>query len=482
MPSYLAFDLGASSGRAMLGTLEHDRMQLDELHRFPTPLVERDGHLFWDLEAIWQELLAGLREARRAAPALRSVSVNSWGVDYVPVDDGGRPLRDAYAYRDPRHAGMMARAFERVPREEIYRITGIQFMEINSVYQLMADREQEPDLFRRTASRLPIADYFNERFSGAAVAEVSLASTTQLMDVHTRRWSTELMRRLGLESAAWPRIVPSGTRLGPIRTAVVEGMAAPIDVVASCSHDTACAVAATPGQPETRWAYLSCGSWSLLGVERDTPLLSDAACAASYTNEAGLDGTIRFLKNLNGLWVLQECEREWKEAGIRYTYEALLDEARAAPSPGLFVDLNDEGFGLRGGMVDRVRAWCRRAGGRVPETRGDVVRAILESLAHSYGATLRTLEDLVGHPVDVLHVVGGGAQNALLCQWTADACGIPVVAGPVEATALGNLLVQARTMGDLPGGRPIREIVRAGTTLDRYTPQPNTVLGKRVAL
>lgn len=456
----------------MLGTLADGRMTLDELHRFETPLVERDDHLFWDLDQLWRELQAGLERALDAAPALRSLSVNSWGVDYVPLDTAGQPLRDAYGYRDPRHAGMMARAFARVPREEIYQITGIQFMEINTLYQWMADRAQEPDLYARTSLLLPVADYFHYRFCGRAAAEVSLASTTQAVDVHTQQWAVSLLDRLDLRADPLPPLVPSGTRLGPVR-AGVQAATSLVETVVSCSHDTACAVAATPALPSTSWAYLSCGSWSLLGVERTAPLLSDDACAASFTNEAGLDGTIRFLKNLNGLWVLQECERAWKDAGQSYTYDDLLQEARDAPSLGFFVDLNDEAFGRRGGMEEKLRAHCGRRGGPVPETRGQVVRAILESLAHSYAETLRQLERVTSRGVDVLHLVGGGVQNTLLCQWTADACDRRVVAGPVEATALGNLLIQARAMGDIPAAGRLREIVRASTTLTTYDPEPD---------
>jgi len=359
---------------------------------------------------------------------------------------------------------MFDKAFAKISAEEIYRLTGIQFMEINTIYQVMADLEQDPDLFDRTASRVPMADYYNYLFCGKQVAEVSMASTTQAMDAHQPKWSRELFQRLGLPVDAWPPIVNSGTRLGPVLDEPE------IQVVASCSHDTACAVAATPADSDSAWAYLSCGSWSLLGVERATPLLSEEARKANYTNEAGIDGTIRLLKNLTGLWVLQECEREWRESGEVYTYEILTEEAVNAPSPGFYVDLNDPRFGLRGDMENKLKSYCREKGAPVPEGRGQIVRLILESLTRSYGETLHHMEEVIGYPIEVLHIVGGGVQNQLLCQWTADACQCKVVSGPVEATALGNLLIQARTMNDLPEDQSIREVVKNSVELKTYLP------------
>ncbi|HEX7072292.1 MAG TPA: FGGY family carbohydrate kinase, partial [Rhodothermales bacterium] len=298
--TFLAFDLGASSGRAILGWIDDGRIQIEELHRFPTPLVQEGDRLYWDVDALWEELRTGLAKARARDGLLRSLSVDSWGVDYVPLDADGVPVRRAASYRDPRAVGMLARATERVSKEEIYRTTGIQFMEINTLYQVLADALLDPDVYARTHSRLLIADYFNTRFSGIARAERSLASTTQLMHASEVRWATEMMDALGIGGGEWPPIMDSGTRLGPAREAPE------VTVLAGCSHDTACAVAAVPALPDTSdWAYLSCGTWSLLGVELSAPLLTDAAREAGFTNEAGIDGTTRFLKNMTGLWILQ---------------------------------------------------------------------------------------------------------------------------------------------------------------------------------
>ena len=461
--THLAFDLGAGSGRAMLGALAGGRLRVEEVHRFATPVRQRGERLTWDLEALWQELRTGYERARRAAPALASLSVDSWGIDYVPLDRGGVPVRAPYCYRDPRTAGMMAQALAEVPMRDLYAATGVQFMEVNTVYQALADRILEPELTARTAVRLMIADYFHYRFCGRAVAERTLASTTQLVDVRSGDWAFDLIRRLQLAPQTWPPIVPPGTPIG--RTA--DGVA----VVAGCSHDTACAVAAAPADASgPPWAYVSSGTWSLLGVERTGPLLSDAAFRANFTNEAGLDGSVRFLKNLTGLWVLQECARAWRGAGPA-DYDELTRLAETAGPVRTAVDFDDPAFAQRSGdMPGRIRRYCRTRGLPAPRTRGQTVRLILQSLAQAYRRKLRTLEELVGQRLPVLHVVGGGARNALLCRLTAEACGCTVVAGPAEATAIGNLLVQARAVGALPAGRSIRGVVRASFTPARYRP------------
>ena len=470
MSTHLAFDLGASSGRAILGTLHESRIHIDEIHRFATPLVERGEHLFWDIEALEEQIRVGLDIGARAAPELRSVSIDSWAVDYVPVGEAGQPLRDPYAYRDPRTRGRLSQALSRVPAEELYRRTGIQLLEINTLYQLLADLDEEPELLTRTTWRLPIADYLLYRLSGRPVIERTMASTTQLMDVQSGEWDLELMRCFQLPQTGWPGIVPPGTVLGGLKGWTRTG--APPRVIASCSHDTAAAVAAVPARVDgPEWAFLSSGTWSLLGVERCDPILSDAARENNFTNEAGLDHTIRFLKNLTGLWVLQECEREWRTADST----ALLAQAGALPAPALVLDLNDARLVERGDMQARLVACCRDQGAPIPGTRPEFVRLILESLAASTGALLRQLERVTGQRIEVLHVVGGGSQNDLLCDLTAHACGVRVIAGPAEATALGNLLVQARAIGALPHGCTVRDVVRASCATRAYNPTKSTI-------
>jgi rhamnulokinase len=467
--SYLAFDLGASTSRAFLGTIRRATLEMQELHRFTTPVVEVGDHLFWDLDVMWAELQTGLRKARAAAPALRSLSVDSWGVDYVLLDASGAPVQNPHCYRDPRTGGVMERAFDVVPAAEIYAATGIQFLTFNTLYQVLA--EARGSGLGDAELLLPIADYFNYRFSGRKVTEVSLASTTQLMDVNTRQWSRSLLEKFGLKRSLWPEIVESGTRLG-------HALSDPqVEVVATCSHDTGSAIAAAPaaGSAES-WVYISCGTWSLMGVERRTPLVSENAREAGFTNEAGLDGTIRFLKNLTGLWVLQECMREWRDSSS-IEWPDLEREARAERQAGAaaraatYIDLDDPLFLPRGPMEERVHGYCRAHGLRKLESRGEIVLAILSSTAETYRRTLAELERITGTAYQRVYLFGGGSQNELLCELTAETCRREVVAGPVEATAMGNLLIQARTMGDLPAGASIRDIAAASSELRAYLPR-----------
>jgi rhamnulokinase len=454
---FLAFDLGASNGRAVLGHLDGDRMQMEEAHRFETPIIESDGHIRWDVDALWDELRRGLRAALELAPRIQSVSVDSWGVDYVSLDAVGRPVQQPYCYRDPRLDGVMQQALQRVPGDEIYRLTGIFFLPFNTLFQLLADREE--GTLEEVDCHLTMADYFNYRFSGRKAIEVSLASTTQLMDVHTKQWSRELLASFELDPGQWPDVVPSGTLLGAMRDHPE------ISVVATCSHDTGSAVAAAPTtDPHAKWAYISCGTWSLLGVERREPLLTADAREAGFTNEAGLDGTVRFLKNLTGLWALQECVREWNDVD----WHDLEQETRVAGTTGAVIDLEDPRFLRRGGMERRLLSYCRERDQILPQTRGQLARLILESIADSYRHAVYDLERATGESVDTIHLFGGGSRNRLLCELTAKACGKKVVAGPVEATALGNLLIQARTLGFLRSS--IRETAARSSDLTEYYP------------
>ncbi len=380
-------------------------MRMEEIHRFPTPIIERGEHLFWDIDALWDELKLGFRKALDAAPDLRSVSVDSWAVDYVPLDAEGEPLRPPYCYRDPRTDGMMEQAFATLSPRTIYGRTGIQFLPFNTLFQLLADKRDDPDLLRRTHSHLLIADYFNYRFSGRQAVECTNASTTQFMKVGSPTWDDALFYAFDLDPAAWPEIVPAGTPLGPCLAKLG------VTVVASCSHDTGSAVAAAPATGDD-WAFVSCGTWSLLGAVREEPILTAAAREAGFTHEAGLDGTIRFLKNLTGLWALQECAREW---GVT-DWEALEAEATdATPSPAI-LDLEDARFLPRGDMEARIRAACREQGLSRPETRGEVARLILESIAASYRRALGDLERVTERTI---------RDAAPLRRWLAEPAALP---------------------------------------------------------
>jgi rhamnulokinase len=468
---YLAIDLGASTGRAVLGTLDGDVMRLEELHRFPTPMLERNRHLYWDIESIWAEILVGLERAFATGRTVRSISVDSWAVDYVPLDLHGAALRRPYSYRDARTTGRMETAITLAGgAEALYERTGIQFLSLNTLPQVIADIQDEPGLVWETAMRLTIAEYFLYRLSGVKVAEATMASTTQLVDARTGRWATDLIEAIGDDERRWPPIVRPGTVLGPmLQELVPANVTAPPSVLACCAHDTASAVAAIPADGTRSWAFISSGTWSLVGAELETPVLTSMAREAGFTNEAGLDGTVRFLKNRAGMWVLEECRREWEgeEQGTRYTHDEIFRVAADATSSGIIIDLNAPEFAGRGDMLQKVSAACE-AKGVSCATHGEIVRLILESLAASHAGALDELDAVTGTHVDDVHIVGGGARNALLSQLTADRSGRRVLAGPEEATVLGNLLVQARTLGDLPAGVSVRDAARRSSRLTEY--------------
>ena len=466
---YLAIDLGASSGRVVLGTLEGDVMQLEEMHRFPTPLLERNRHLYWDVDTMWAEIQFALARSFDTGVRIRSISVDSWAVDYVPLDLHGVALRRPYSYRDPRTTGRMTTAIELAGGPEaLYELTGIQFLELNTLPQVIADIRDEPGIVWETATRLLIAEYFLHRLSGVLVAEATMASTTQLVDARSGEWSRELIAAIGDDERRWPRIVPPGTVLGPLLPELLPpGGQAPI-VLACCAHDTASAVAAVPATGERPWAFISSGTWSLIGMELDAPVLTAAAREHGFTNEAGLDRTVRFLKNRAGMWVLGECRREWEEQGTRYSHDAIFTAASQSPPASGTIDLNAPVFSSRGDMVRKLTDACTASGFDAPDSHAGVVRLILESLAANHAAALDELQTVTGVRVEDVHIVGGGARNQLLDQLTADRSGRRVLAGPEEATVLGNLLVQARALGDLPSGVTVREAARRSSRITEY--------------
>lgn len=457
----------------MVGTLLGAHMQLQEVHRFRTPLIEIGGHLYWNIDELWNEVRRGLAKALTFAPQLHSISVDSWGVDYVDLDANGAPLHHPFAYRDGRTRGRLAEVFRRMPADQVYALTGTQFLPFNTLSQVFADLSDDPVGTARVAHRLLIADYLLYRLSGRMVAERTMASTTQLFDVTRMEWGDSLIRAIGDDRARYPEVVEPGTVLAPGMIDHEDSQRTRPAVIATCSHDTAAAVAAVPATGGESWAYISSGTWSLVGVERQRPMLTANARVAGFTNEIGVDGTIRLLKNRNGLWVLEECVREWGAGGEVPSWEELFDESAASAGSEAILDLNTAEFGEPGNMTAKLHAACRAVGAPVPSTRGELVRVVLESLAHSYAAVLDELETLCGERASVIHVVGGGARNQLLNQLTANACGRRVVAGPVEATVLGNLLLQARTLGLLPAGVTMRDVARESVTLAEFTPEPS---------
>jgi rhamnulokinase len=459
--AFAAVDLGASSGRVMLGQVGERGVGLAEVHRFANRPVTVDGTLCWDLLSLWGGTLDGLRLAGQRAGRVAGIAVDSWAVDYALIDPDGRLLGNAVHYRDRRTDGVAAALSEVVgPR---YARDGLRPLPFNTVFQLAAARDTWA--MRHAAHALLVPDLFGYWLTGEVASERTNASTTGLLDPQTGQWDSELFGALGLRRDLFPEVQPPGALLGPLRA----------DVGAECdlgdaavslvgSHDTASAVAGVPATGE-KFAYISCGTWSLVGVELAQPVTTEAARAAGFSNELGVDGTVRFLRNVMGLWLLQECVRTWQRHGDVVDLPRLLAEAGQLPGGRIVVDPDRPEFLPPGDMPERLRAECRRTGQPVPETPAEITRCILDSLAEAYRRAVRQAAGLSGGEVEVIHLVGGGAQNALLCQLTADACELPVAAGPVEAAAYGNILVQARTAGVLSGGlAEMRRLLHAATT------------------
>jgi rhamnulokinase len=447
---YLACDLGAESGRVMLGTLDAGKITLQEIHRFPNHAVVVNGTRRWDVLRIFDELQAGIRKVNVKA---ESLSCDSWGVDYVWLKDREPLLLAPYQYRDARTDDYQ-KHFAAAPPELIFGETGIQFMNINTVYQLAAD----PPWVWKTADRfLMIGDYINYLFSGVAKAEESLASTSQIYNPKKHAWSKKLIRAFQFNKKVFPEVVPSGTVLGDY-----QGM----KVVASCSHDTGAAVAAVPAAGKG-WAYLSSGTWSLFGIEAKKPIINEKSRQYNFTNEVGYGGRIRFLKNIIGLWILQECRRAWG----KYDYAELARYAEQATPLKCLINPNDPPFGKPDGMPEKIIEFCKKTSQEPPATEGEFTRCILESLALLYERTLAQIEDVTGKPIKTLHIVGGGSQNKLLNQLSANATGRTVVAGPVEATATGNILIQAIALGHLQDLDELRQVIHNSFAVETYRPQ-----------
>jgi rhamnulokinase len=471
---FLAVDLGAESGRTMLGRFDGERMALEEVHRFPNTPVRLPDGLHWDVLRIVQEVKDGLARAVRDGGRIESLGVDSWGVDFGLLDRDGALISNPYHYRDARTDGMEERAFDRMPREEIYATTGIQFMPINTLYQLLA-MEGSP-LLEAAQTLLMIPDLIGYWITGVMACESTNASTTQLYDPRSGKWAYDLLGKMGLPAQIFGEIVSPGTQLGPLLPGVAEetGIRGNVPVTAVASHDTASAVVAVPAEDEN-FAYISSGTWSLMGVELPEPAITPDGMHANFTNEGGLEGTTRFLKNVMGLWILQECRRAWAREGRDYSYEELAHLAEASPVTGSLLDPDHPAFLRPGDMPGRIRRFCRETGQTPPAEPGAIVRSVLESLALKYRWVIERAEEITRRRVDTIHIVGGGVRNELLCQLTADATRRPVRAGPVEATALGNLMVQAYSRGYVSSLEEIRAVVRASPVEVRdYRPAGST--------
>jgi rhamnulokinase len=478
---FAAVDIGASSGRVILGRISNGRITggagsgagqggvvLETVQRFPNSVVQSDGGLRWDFDALFAEVLAGLAAAGRAAAErgehLTSIGIDTWAVDYGLVNAAGELTAQPFSYRDERSRAAVAGVHRHLDESRLYATTGLQFLQFNTIYQLAAER----DLGGLQALLIP--DLIAFLLTGQRRTEATNASTTGLFDAVAGEWATEFFTALGLPKNLFPPLVQPGETIGTLLPGIVErtGLPAATRVVAVGSHDTASAVAAVPAE-QGDFAYISSGTWSLVGVELSHPVLTEASRAANFTNERGVDGTIRYLRNVGGLWLLSECQRTWAQEGYRPALEELLDAAAALPPGGPRINADDAAFIAPDNMPERIRAAVRNTGNVLPDEPARIVRCILESLAAGYARTIVEAERLADVAVDTVHIVGGGSQNRLLCQLTAEATGKRVVAGPVEATAIGNVLVQARAGGAIAGGlAELRALVRASQTLGSY--------------
>ena len=467
-----AVDLGASAGRVMVGRAGDGQLELHQAHRFGNVPVSVAGTLYWDILRLHRGVLDGLRAAARAFD-LAGLGIDSWGVDYGLLDDTGALLGNPVHYRDARTDGVAERVLARIPAAELYATTGTAQLPFNTIYQLAAAAGTPQLAAARTLLLIP--DLLGYWLTGEVGAEITNASTTQLYDARQHCWATGVIAAAGLPGHLFPPLRQPGTILGPLRPGVAGRTALPVITVGS--HDTASAVAAVPASGPS-FGYISCGTWSLVGVELDHPVLTEASRLASFTNEAGLDGTVRYLRNVMGLWLLQESVRAWADAGQPADLASLLAAAARAPARQAVIDPDDPVFLPPGDMPGRIAEACHRTGQPAPPDAPAVVRCILDSLALAYRRAIRQAQQLSGQQVDVVHVVGGGARNELLMQLTADACGRPVVAGPTEAAALGNILVQARALGAAPGDLAgMRALLRATQPLRHYRPTPGTTAG-----
>jgi rhamnulokinase len=466
----LAFDLGAESGRGLVASFSGERIQLEVVHRFANGGVQTLDTLHWDVLRLYSEMLLTLRKAAAEHGPLASIGVDTWGVDFALLGRDGSLLGNPRHYRDPHTESIMEQTFARIPKLEIYRQTGIQFMRFNTLFQLLALARAGSPQLDLAENMLFIPDLFHYWLTGVKVNEYTDASTSQMIEPGSRTWAREMIRELGIPEKILGPLVMPGTLLGPLRASVTDqtGMP-PTPVLASATHDTAAAVAAVPAHGDS-WAYISSGTWSLMGAEIAAPLTHDKVLEYNFTNEGGVGGTIRLLKNVMGLWLVQECRRTWEREGKSYTYDVLMDLAKDAAPFASILNPDDASFILPTSMPAAMATYCLQTGQPMPQSPGAVVRCALESLALRYRWVLARLEELLARKLSTIHIVGGGSLNTLLCQFTADACNRAVLAGPVEATALGNVLVQAIGLGLLGSLADGREVVRRSFEVRTYSP------------
>ena len=471
--SFLAIDLGASNGRAMLGTVPNDRLALQEMHRFSNPLVEVNGRLYWDMLYLYDQIVHSLRETRLRKFPILSVGIDTWGVDFVCFGSDGEPLRMPYSYRDIHTQGAPERFFVKMPKEEVYEKTGIQIMNFNSLFQLNTMLEENSSIYPLIDKILFMPDALSYLLTGKMVTEYTIASTSQMINPYTKEFEHSLLDAIRLSKEQFAPMVFSGTTIGKISPSVrhltdLEG----VSVIAVAGHDTASAVLAVPAE-STHFAYLSSGTWSLMGIESDKPVINEDTYTLNFTNEGGADGSIRLLKNICGMWLIEQCKKEWEKKSP-VTYEDIVTAAQRATPFQCFINPDASCFANPPSMIASIQHYCRQTDQFVPETIGEIARCIYESLAFRYKQVLQDLQKLANFPIEKLHIIGGGSRNNMLNTFTANAIGLPVVAGPSEATAMGNLLMQAKAAGLVTEKSEMRRLVRNSVELEIFNPSETT--------
>ncbi|MBE6783933.1 MAG: rhamnulokinase [Ruminococcaceae bacterium] len=470
MKRVLAFDFGASSGRAIIGKFENGKIELSEVHRFSNDPVSVGGTTYWDVLRLFYEIKQGIIKAKQAG-GFDSIGIDTWGVDFGLLDEFGCLLENPIHYRDTRTVGMIEEAEKYISKREMYDITGIQFMELNTIFQLLALKKERPHMLERTDKMLFMPDLFAYMLTGEKNTEYSIATTSQMIDLKTNSWSGELLDKLGIRKDIFAPIVKSGTKVGFLSKEICEECGVEsVPVIAVCEHDTQSAISAVPC-PEGEFAFISSGTWSLFGTELEKPVVNDTTYEINVTNEGGYDFSTGFLKNIIGLWLIQESRRQWAREGENYSYADLEKLALASEPFKCFIDPDAPEFVPHGNLPERVREYCRKTNQYVPETVGEIMRCIYESLAMKYRETFEKIKECTGKDYPVIHVIGGGTKDTLLCQLTANSCGCEVKAGPIEATVLGNLAVQLISHGEIKDIKEAREIIASSENVVTYVPQ-----------
>ena len=470
--SFLAFDLGATSGRSILGTLRDGKLHMKELTRFPNQIMELGGHFYWNIFSLYEHLREGMIACAKEGTPITSIGIDTWGVDFAFLGSDGQLLGLPYAYRDTHTEGAPEQYFEKVmPRKEVYALTGIQVMNFNSLYQLYAMKRDGSSVLNAAVQALFMPDALSYMLTGKRVTEYTIASTSQMLNPRTKKIEAQLLEKMGVPASLFGEVVLPGVVIGPLREALAADTGlGPVPVVAVAGHDTASAVAAVPAKDE-KFAYLSSGTWSLMGIEVEDAVITEETAALNITNEGGVEGTTRLLKNITGMWILEQCIKEWKKQGTVYSYPEIVQMAGQAEAFRSFIDPDDPSFANPKSMIQAIADFCTRSGQPVPETHPQLIRCIFESLALKYKDILGKFQKLAPFPIEKLHIIGGGSKNKLLNQFTANAIGLPVVAGPSEATAIGNIMLQARAAGMVNSLQQMRDMIAEAVETETFLPE-----------